>query len=134
MVMAQFLRKEEVISADIIAIQEPWENPFQDNTYYPLKQTYELLYLMASETGSRARVCMFVSKKLGEYTHLVHSRDYQEVRVKTELSGELRIVNVYNDQQYGAALRYLQETLPPIREQKGFSYLVLGDFNLYHPA
>jgi len=103
-VMAQFLREDAVVSADIIAIQEPWENPFQDNTHHPLKQTHELLYPAASETGSRARVCMFVSKKLGEYTHLVHSRDYQEIRVKTE-SGELRIVNVYNDQQYRAALR-----------------------------
>ena len=103
-VMAQFLREDAVVSADIIAIQEPWENPFQDNTHHPLKQTHKLLYPAASETGSRARVCMFVSKKLGEYTHLVHSRDYQEIRVKTE-SGELRIVNVYNDQQYRVALR-----------------------------
>jgi endonuclease/exonuclease/phosphatase family metal-dependent hydrolase len=77
---------------------------------------------------------MFISKKIGEHTHLAHSRDCQEIRIKTELSGELRIVNVYNDQQQGAALRLLQETLPPIREQKGVSYLVLGDFNLHHPA
>ncbi|OKP12114.1 hypothetical protein PENSUB_2274 [Penicillium subrubescens] len=134
MVIAQFLRKEEVISADIIAIQEPWENPFQDNTYHPLKQTYELLYPAAAEIGGRARVCMFISKKIGEHTHLAHSRDCQEIRIKTELSGELRIVNVYNDQQQGVALRLLQETLPPTREQKGVSYLVLGDFNLYHLA
>ena len=131
--MAQFLREEEVVSADIIAIQEPWENPFQDNTHHPLKQTHELLYPEASETGGRARVCIFVSKKLGEYNHLVHSRDCQEIRVKTE-SGELRIVNVYNDQQQGAALCLLQEKLLPVREQKEASYLVLGDFNLHHPA
>ena len=131
--MAQFLREEEVVSADIVAIQEPWENPFQDSTHHPLKQTHELLYPAASETGGRARVCMFVSRKLGEYTYLVHSRDCQEVRVKTERS-ELRIINVYNDQQHGDALRLLQETLPPTREQKGTSYLVLGDFNLHHPA
>ena len=114
--MAQFLRDKGVVNADIIAIQEPWENPFQDNTHHPLKQTHELLYQAACETGGRARVCMFVSKKLGEYTHLVHSRDYQEARVKTESSGELRIVNVYNDQQQGAALSLLQDKLPPIRE------------------
>jgi endonuclease/exonuclease/phosphatase family metal-dependent hydrolase len=77
-------------------------------------------------------VCIFVSKRV-EHTHLAHSRDCQEIRVKTEL-GELRIVNVYNDQQQGAALRLLQEKLLPIREQKGASYLVLGDFNLHHPA
>jgi hypothetical protein len=86
-VMAQFLREQEVISADIIAIQEPWENPFQDNTHHPLKQTHELLYPAASEPGGRARVCMFISKTMGEHTHLVHSRDCQEVRIKTESSG-----------------------------------------------
>jgi hypothetical protein len=96
--MAQFLREAEVVSADLIAIQEPWENPYQDNTHHPLKQTHELLYPAANETGDRARVCMFVSKTIGEYTHLVHSRDCQEVRVKTESSRELRIINVYNDQ------------------------------------
>ncbi len=132
MVMAQFLREEEVVSADIIAIQEPWENPYQNNTHHPLKQTHELLYPAASETGGRARVCVFVTKQL-EHTHLAHSRDCQEVRVKTE-SGELRIINVYNDQQQGAALRLLQDKLSPTRGQRGFSYLVLGDFNLHHPV
>lgn len=131
--MAQFLRENEVVSADVIAIQEPWENPFQDNTHHPLKQTHELIYPQASETEGRGRVCIFIAKRL-EHTHLAHSRDCQEVRIKTELSGELRIINVYNDQQHGAALRLLQEMLPPTREQQGVSYLILGDFNLHHPV
>ncbi|OOQ86154.1 putative reverse transcriptase [Penicillium brasilianum] len=131
--MAQFLREREVVSADIIAIQEPWENPFQDITHHPLKQTHELLYPAASETGGRARVCTFVSKKIGEHTHLAHSRDCQEIRIKTEGS-ELRIINVYNDQQRGAALDLLQGILSSMREQKEVSYLVLGDFNLHHPV
>jgi hypothetical protein len=63
----------------------------------------------------------------------VYSRDCQEVRIKSERL-ELRIINVYNDQQHGAALRLLQETLPPTREQQGVSYLILSDFNLHHPA
>jgi endonuclease/exonuclease/phosphatase family metal-dependent hydrolase len=77
---------------------------------------------------------MFISKRIGEHTHLVHSRDCQEVRIKTESSGELRLVNIYNDQQQGAALRLLQDKLPPVREQKEVSYLVMGDFNLHHPV
>ena len=77
---------------------------------------------------------IFISKKIGEYIHLVYSRDYQEIRIKTESSGELRIVNVYNNQQQRVALSLLQHKLPPIREQKGISYLVLGDFNLHHPV
>ena len=76
---------------------------------------------------------MFVSRRI-EHTHLEHSRDCQEIRIRTESCGELRVINVYNDQQQGAALSLLQDKLPPIREQKGVSYLVLSDFNLHHPA
>lgn len=28
----------------------------------------------------------------------------------------------------------LKGVLPPMREQRGFSYLILGDFNLHHPV
>lgn len=79
---------------------------------------------------------MFISRRLGEYTYLVHSRDCQEVRIKSEASGELRIVNIYNNQQQGAALTLMQELLPPVHEQrkKKVSCLVLGDFNLHHPT
>lgn len=31
------------------------------------------MFLSASEIGDRARVCIFISKKLGEYTYLVYS-------------------------------------------------------------
>ncbi|OKO91665.1 hypothetical protein PENSUB_13072 [Penicillium subrubescens] len=95
--MAQFLREQEVISADIIAIQEPWENPFQDNTHNPLKQTPELLFPPAIETGQHGERVYFISTTLSRHTHLVHYRDCQGVRIKTELSRQLRIINVYND-------------------------------------
>lgn len=135
-VMVQLLRDPEVDSADIIAIQEPWENPFEDNTHHPLKQTHEQLFPSASETGNRARACMFISKKLGEYTHLAHSRDCQEICIKTTSAGELHIINIYNDQRYAAALGLLQDILPPprLQRQQKVSYLVLGDFNLHHPV
>jgi hypothetical protein len=112
-VVAQLLRDQEVISADIIAIQEPLENPFKDDTNHPLKQTHELLYPLAGGTGERARVCLFISKALGGYTYLAHSRDCQEVRIKTESTEELRLINIYNDQQRATALGLLQDILPP---------------------
>lgn len=33
-VMAQFMRDPAVLEADIIAIQEPWKNPFQSTTHH----------------------------------------------------------------------------------------------------
>ncbi|OOQ82702.1 putative reverse transcriptase [Penicillium brasilianum] len=131
--MAQFLRDPEVISADVIAIQEPWENPYKNDTHHPLKQTHELLF--PQDERGRARVCIFISKQMGEYTHLAHSRDCQEIHIKID-EAELRLINIYNDRQQATALGILQNILLPsgMHRQQEVSYLVLGDFNLHHPV
>lgn len=95
-VMADFLAKPEVSKADIIAVQEPWENPYTDTTYYPLKQTHELLFPSSSETGSRARVCIYISKNMAGWTHYAHSEFCQEVRIQTGV-GEICFFNIYNE-------------------------------------
>jgi hypothetical protein len=51
--MADFLSTLEVVQADIIAIQEPWENPYNDTKYHPLKQTHELLFPSKAESTPR---------------------------------------------------------------------------------
>lgn len=114
-VMAQFLRDPKVLAADIIAIQEPWKNPFQDSTHHPAKGTHELLWPAETETGQRARVCIYISKKLAGWTHYAHSGDLQEVRIRTEV-GEVRIFNIYNDQVTGDGLNLLKDLVEPARE------------------
>ncbi|KAJ5661392.1 uncharacterized protein N7477_009008 [Penicillium maclennaniae] len=54
-VMAQFMRDPTVLKAGVIAIQEPWVNPFQETTHHPAKQTHQLLYPQAHETGENMR-------------------------------------------------------------------------------
>jgi hypothetical protein len=51
-----------VLEADIIAAQEPWDNPFQDTTHHPAKRSHQLLYPHEADTGMRARVCCFIHK------------------------------------------------------------------------
>jgi Ribonuclease HI len=136
-VMAQFMRDPTVLKAGIIAIQEPWANPFQETTHHPAKQTHQLLYPQEDETGGlRTRVCFFVSKKLGGWTHRVHSRDCQELRLRHR-DRELRIFNIYNQPENGEdTVQLLTRLIPPVREQAkepGITYLVVGDFNLHHP-
>ncbi|KAJ5667630.1 hypothetical protein N7507_003494 [Penicillium longicatenatum] len=133
--MAQFLRDPAVLAADIIAIQEPWINPYKDDTHHPAKQTHELLWPSEAEASGeerRARVCMFVSKKLAKWTHYAYSGDVQELRLSTT-TGEVRIMNIYNEQGTWDGLNLLKSIVLPISEQKGISYLILGDFNLHHP-
>ncbi|RHZ44115.1 FAD-binding oxidoreductase [Aspergillus thermomutatus] len=83
-VMAPFLRTKEVLEADVIAIQEPWDNPYQGTTHHPANQTHQLLYPKATETGGEGtRVCMLISRKLdlGSWRHGVHSWDYHELQI-----------------------------------------------------
>jgi hypothetical protein len=83
--MADFLRRKEVLEADIIALQEPWRNPFKDDTHHPAKMTHYMLYPPpegnATRDEGRARVCLFVKKALnpGAWSHTAHSRDCQEL-------------------------------------------------------
>ncbi|KAJ5195637.1 uncharacterized protein N7498_009075 [Penicillium cinerascens] len=135
--MAQFMRDPTVLQAGIIAIQEPWANPYQETTHHPAKQSHQLLYPQANETGGmRARVCMFVSKQMEGWTHVVHSRDCQELRLRHE-GKELRVFNIYNQPENGEdTMRLLTQLIPPTREQAkepGVTYLIVGDFNLHHP-
>ncbi|KAJ5901433.1 hypothetical protein N7504_007427 [Penicillium tannophilum] len=125
--MAQFLRDPAVLNADIIAIQEPWINPYNDTTHHPAKQTHELLW--PEGEGERSRVCLFVSKKLAGWTHFAHSGDVQELRLKTE-RGEVSIFNIYNEQGKWDGLNLLKSV---VAERPRDIYLMLGDFNLHHP-
>ncbi|KAJ5458796.1 hypothetical protein N7530_010740 [Penicillium desertorum] len=129
-VMADFLAKPGVYQADIIAIQEPWENPYSDTTYHPLKQTHELLY-PSTKTGGRARVCIYISKRIGsEWTHHAHSAFCQEVRMQT-VTCTVRIFNIYNECGTTDTIDLLHQT---IRGDGHVHSIVLGDFNLHHPA
>jgi hypothetical protein len=131
-VMADFLRNPRVLEADIIAIQEPWENPYTETTHHPAKQTHELVYPNTNETdGERTRVCMLISKRIGQWTHHAHGRDAQEVRIARQgEQGELRIFNMYNPVGCIDTILKLEEVFG--RNMR--SSIVLGDFNLHHPA
>lgn len=135
-VMAQIIRYPTVMKASIIVIHEPWANPYQETTHHPANQTYQLLYPESSETGGdRARVCMFVSKRIEGQTHIVYSKDCQEVRVRNIEEKEFRIFNIYNQPNNGEdTVNLLSQLIPPTRDQEpGVSYLVVGDFHLHYP-
>jgi hypothetical protein len=78
--MADFLQRKEALVADIIALQEPWRNPFKDDTHYPAKATHHMLYPLPETTGTTmeddwARVYLFIKKVLspGSWSHTAHS-------------------------------------------------------------
>jgi hypothetical protein len=63
-VMATLLREPRINNYDILAIQEPWSNPFSATTHHPAMDRFHICY-PDDEEGGPARVCFFVNKRLG---------------------------------------------------------------------
>jgi hypothetical protein len=136
--MATLLRDERVMEYDILAIQEPWRNPFMSTTHHPAKNYFHLCYPVAIEDGP-ARVCFFVNKRLDNTTWQFepHTRDACSLHIKCEAGsqtqGQLHVHNIYNPVQ---ATENRESTLPLIDtllERYGLDeQMVLGDFNLHH--
>jgi hypothetical protein len=57
MVMATMLRDPRIHEYDILAIQEPWRNPFAATTHHPAKDVFHLCCPAEEEAGP-ARVCL----------------------------------------------------------------------------
>jgi hypothetical protein len=51
-VMATLLRDAKIMDFDILAIQEPWANPFMDTTHHPAKDRFHLCYPQSNEGES----------------------------------------------------------------------------------
>ncbi|KAK2922996.1 hypothetical protein FoTM2_017264 [Fusarium oxysporum f. sp. vasinfectum] len=62
-VMATLLRDPDIGRYDILAIQEPWKNPFDTTTHHPAKDQFHLCY-PDKDRNFPARVCFFINKRL----------------------------------------------------------------------
>ena len=65
MVMATLLRDPGIHDFDIIAIQEPWRNPYSATTHHPAKDRFHLCYPTGHTEGT-ARVCFFINKMINQ--------------------------------------------------------------------
>ncbi|THC87470.1 hypothetical protein EYZ11_013084 [Aspergillus tanneri] len=137
--MAPFLRDPEVLKADLICIQEPWRNPYQDTTHHPANRTHQLLYPV--EFGEqRTRVCMYISRSINPNTwkHTAHSPDVQELELTDADGRTVRVFNIYNQhREVGTATLDLLNSLTNLTnhtDRTNPHFLLLGDFNLHHPV
>jgi ribonuclease HI len=129
-VMAGLFQDRTVLEYDILAIQEPWRNPFIATSYHPLKRHFHLIYLEDDST----RVCYYINKRIDAGTWNVShvSKDisyltfYDRDNTKT-----LRIFNVYNEPSTDT-LSKLAESIG--QGQENCETIVLGDFNINHPS
>jgi hypothetical protein len=117
---------------DIIAIQEPWLNPFTHTTYCPRQCNYHLVF---PENG-RPRTCLLINKDIPRSQWTAGATpDYCWVRLTTA-SGTYTIHNIYSETPLS---HVTQEWNSPVTEVlAGISpdehHLIVGDFNLHHEA
>lgn len=137
-VMATLLRDPSVMDYDILAIQEPWRNPFLTTTHHPAKDRFHLCYPAAVEDGT-ARVCFFVNKRLDntKWQFESQTKDMCSLHIRCEAEaqtqGRLHVHNVYNP---GRASENRESVLPLLctllERYERDEQVVLGDFNLHH--
>ena len=128
-VLASLFQDPRILEYDVLAIQEPWRNPFIATSYHPLKAHFRLTYLDNATT----RVCFYVNNRIDPSTWDVSyiTKDIIALEITNPiLHNKLRIVNVYNE--------VATDTLSDLGETIGRSgphdeLMVLGDFNLHHP-
>jgi hypothetical protein len=130
-VMAPFLDDPEVRNYDILAIQEPYRNPYMATSYCPRDAGFHLAYL----SEEAPRVCFYISTKFDTQSWRVehHSQDLCTLHLSLQ-DMECHIHNVYNPspQSYTSNC---EGTLPQLQRALNApgKHVIVGDFNLHHP-
>lgn len=128
-VLASLFNDPRVLEYDVLAIQEPWRNPFIATSYHPLKTHFQLIYLDDAAT----RVCFYINKRIDPSTWSVShiSKDLSHLALSEPTTNKaIHIFNVYNE--VGT------DTLSALTDHIGkldssTDVIMLGDFNLHHP-
>ena len=115
---------------NIIAIQEPWLNPYVATTYCPRSCPYNLVF------PQQGRACMsiYVNKQIPlAQWHSGSKPDYSWVKLELE-SGPLTIHNVYSEMPNSYETTTWNTPIPQVLKaiQMPGHHLIVGDFNLHH--
>jgi hypothetical protein len=107
--LASLFQDPGVLEYDILAIQEPWRNPYVYTSYHPLKTHFQLTYLADATT----RACLYINKRLDPSTLSVSyvSKDIISLTIRNPTPcRSIHIANVYNEVGTDT-LNTLQETI-----------------------
>ncbi|KAL9035785.1 MAG: hypothetical protein Q9180_004667, partial [Flavoplaca navasiana] len=96
-------RQRTIEQWDIIAIQEPWKNPFQDTTHHPANDRFTLLYPDPGEVEGETRVCFFLNGRIdkSQLSYEFTSRDIGTITIQSKhpIAGTvaINVHNIYNE-------------------------------------
>lgn len=130
-VMAPLLADPQTREFDVLAIQEPWQNPYVNATYCPQSSGFTPAY-----NDKTRRSCFLVNKRLpsNSWSVTYPSEDLCVLRINL---GERTtwIYNVYSQPPGGYSVTDYPSPVGLLSEllARQGEHLVLGDFNLHHP-
>jgi hypothetical protein len=130
-VMAPLLADKAITSYDILALQEPWHNPYKNATYCPSSAAFYAAY-----NDQERRSCFLINKSLNISLWDVDYSGPDVCSLRLQLSDiTLWIHNFYNQPpgSYSTTDYPSSLTLLPSLLAREGEHLVLGDFNLHHP-
>lgn len=138
-VMATLLRDERISDFDVVAIQEPWRNPFMETTHHTAKDIFHLCYAPNDANDRPTRVCFFVHKRLDHTRWRFDSQGRDICPLTLEVGDanaaqKLAIFNVYNPPKGAQDRTGVLTALDEFLTRSGTAeQIVVGDFNLHHP-
>jgi exonuclease III len=139
--MATLLRDPRIQEYDVLALQEPWRNPFIPTTHNPIAHSFHTCFPPDSREAP-ARVCFFVNKRIdpNNWRFTEHTRDLSTLEITTRApttagaaETKIYIHNVYNPPRSSdhrtSCLPHLRRALSAHQNEE---QIILGDFNLHH--
>jgi exonuclease III len=131
-VLAGLLADPRVREFDIIAVQEPWRNPYNLTAYSTRDSGFHLVDIRDKDS----RVSTYVNKRISidSWSEISYSPDAQLITLCLGAT-QINIHNIYSplpashtDNSKISTLTVLSHALRMPGE-----YVIVGDFNLYHP-
>ena len=129
--MAPLLADKATASYDILALQEPWQNPYKNATYYPSSLAFYVAY-----NNQERQSCFLINKNLNINSWDIDYSGPDVCSLRLQLPDiVLWIHNIYNQPpgSYSTTSSPSSLTLLPGLLAREGEHLVLGDFNLHHP-
>jgi exonuclease III len=135
-IIALLLYSPHAKDIDVLAIQEPWLNTFSPATYCPSSCPFTPVFSSISR-----RSCLLINKKLdiNSWEPKTRNKDLCSITLQTQ-QGVIWIHSIYSQPPGSfstAATDYNNpiEALAQLLEDNSSSqHLIVGDFNLHHPA
>ena len=119
---------------DVIAIQEPWLNPYMQATYCPANCPYTAIF----PSTRRARTCFLITKAISvlswSYDQSLLTPDYCQITFQLP-TGRLTIHNIYSPTPPSINATESESPIPAMLQSiqnNNSDHLVVGDFNLHH--